>query len=102
MTNMVSLTQGWAAMADTIDTELASSRERFPSNEALVHVLTKKVGDLAKVLIDENRGEIAADGVVTNSDHTYKELVQIASTAIRLAQEGDPQFTYLPLDEISV
>lgn len=65
--------------------ELARGRAKFPTNEQLLAGLTEEVGELAKSLLQEG-----------NSKHTYKEAIQVACVALRIAVEGAPEFDNLP------
>lgn len=51
---------------------------KFPEPDASMCALTEEVGELAKALMDEPR------------DRVWKEAVQVAAMAARVAVEGDP------------
>ena len=73
--------------------ELASARRVFPENEHMLAALVEKVGELAQALIDHSRGSKTAPEL-------YKEAIQVACMAIRVATEGDASFPYDPDFEI--
>lgn len=52
--------------------------QKFPASDVVMNALTEEVGELAKALMDEPW------------DHVRAEAVQVASTAMRVALEGDP------------
>jgi NTP pyrophosphatase (non-canonical NTP hydrolase) len=56
--------------------------------------LVEEVGELAKALMEHDRG------LGTSTQQVLREAVQVACMAIRVATEGDSNFTYLyPLVE---
>lgn len=61
-----------------VSTEVLRAREKFPDPYGVMCALTEEVGELAKALMDEPRARV------------YKEAVQVAAMAARLALEGDP------------
>lgn len=58
--------------------ELASSRTEHPLPDACLAALSEELGEVAKAMLDEAPGRVRA------------ECLQLASTALRLAVEGDP------------
>lgn len=58
--------------------EVARARAKFPAPAGLLCALTEEVGEVAKALLDEPRARL------------YRECVQVACVATRLATEGDP------------
>ena len=58
--------------------ELDFAREKFPDPDGLMTALTEEVGELAKALMDEPM------------DNVYREAIQVAAMACRIATEGDP------------
>ncbi len=58
--------------------ELQFAREKFPSPDGLMTALTEEVGEVAKALMDEPKEDV------------YREAVQVAAMACRIATEGDP------------
>jgi len=67
---------GIEALVDT-GREINRVREKFPANDLLMVALTEEVGELAKALLDETPERI------------YKEAIQVACVALRIATEGD-------------
>jgi hypothetical protein len=53
----------------------------------MLAALTEEVGELAQALIDHSRGK-------TTASHVFKEAIQVAAMAIRVAEEGDASFPY--------
>lgn len=67
--------------------EVRRARGMFPGRNLNFAALIEEVGELANALIEVGRGKA--------SDHdVHKEAVQVAAMAIRLMEEGDPQFAY--------
>lgn len=58
--------------------EVEFAREKFPEPDGLMTALTEEVGELAKALMDEPNVNV------------YKEAIQVAAMACRIATEGDP------------
>lgn len=65
--------------------ENAGARNKFPDTKNMLAALTEEVGELAKALLDHGYGKGSAANV-------YKEAVQVASMAMRVALEGDKDF----------
>lgn len=59
-------------------TEIQRAMEKFPQPNASMCALTEEVGELAKAMMDEP------------SERVWKEAVQVACMAARVAIEGDP------------
>lgn len=80
-------------IVDDILDELANARNKFSSNEDVLPALTEEVGELNQSILElkhePQKGKTHAD--------VYKEAIQVAVMAIRVASEGDPNFTYDPL-----
>ena len=68
--------------------EMIRARRKFPRPELLMTALTEEVGELAQALLQYGNGP-----------QSREEAVQVASTAIRILEEGDP--VYDNLDEES-
>lgn len=64
-------------MADAIQ-EYYDACQKFPSSEGVLAALMEEVGELAKAMMEETW------------DRVYKEAVQVAAMAARVACEGDP------------
>lgn len=71
------------AMID-LRAELARARAKFPRGEHLVPALMEEIGELARELLQKG-----------NTQHAYKEAIQVACVAIRIASEGCPEFENL-------
>lgn len=61
-----------------VEDELAKARAKFPYSGGANTALAEEVGELAKALLDETPQRI------------YREAVQVATMAARIALEGDP------------
>lgn len=70
-----------------IDSELSFARHHFPGNSMMLAALMEEVGELAQALIDHSRGKVPSSKV-------YGEAVQVATMAIRVAEEGSGEFPY--------
>ena len=57
--------------------ECRRARAKHPGTEAMGNALAEETGEVAQALADEP------------AEHVYKECVQVASTAMRIALEGD-------------
>lgn len=58
--------------------EVARARTLFPKSDGLLAALSEEAGEVAKAMLDEPM------------DRVWKEAVQVAAMALRLATEGDP------------
>ena len=67
--------------------EQKRANDKFPEAKRLLGALMEEVGELAEALlkIDES-GE--------SPENVYKEAIQVASTAYRLAVSGEPDYNY--------
>ena len=75
--------------------EVMGAREKFPGSNPNFAALIEEVGELAKDLLQQSyephKGKTAA--------HVYREAVQVAAMALRVACEGDPTFpAYKPIE----
>lgn len=61
-----------------VHAEVERAREKFPDPDASMTALTEEVGELAQAFLDKPWTEV------------YKEAVQVAAMALRVATEGDP------------
>lgn len=81
-----------------IEAELDRDRRLFPSNVDVLPALTEEVGELNRALIQQkhepHKGKTDRD--------VYKEAVQVAARAIRVASEGDPNFPYDPAKGVEI
>ena len=79
-----------------ITDELSRAVENFPGNEDMLAALSEEVGELHKAMLEHKHEPHKG---VTNVD-IYREAVQVAVMAIRVAVEGDASFPYeLPILE---
>jgi len=63
--------------------EIDRARAKFPTNKNLMIALAEEVGELAQALLQKKpNGEI------------YKEAIQVACVALRIAHEGDSDTGY--------
>lgn len=60
-----------------VEQQLLFAKKKFPDSFGCMCALTEEVGELAKALMDEP------------SNNVYKEAVQVATMAMRVALEGD-------------
>ena len=75
-----------------IEVELAKARDKFPGNVDLLPALTEEVGELNQAIIQHKHEPHKQK---THED-IFKEAIQTAVVAIRIASEGDPNFPYDP------
>lgn len=61
-----------------VEQELLLAKKKFPQPNPTMTALTEEVGELAKAMMGEG------------SDRVWKEAVQVAVMALRVAVEGDP------------
>ena len=69
--------------------ELNAARKTFPESTHQLAALMEEVGELAQALMEHDR-----DGSQT-IQMVLRECVQVACMAIRVATEGDDNFSYL-------
>lgn len=67
--------------------ELLRAESMYPSNSQQLAAFHEESGEVAKALIDFDRGKETAEGV-------YKECVQAAAMAAAIALKGSGEFTY--------
>lgn len=68
--------------------ELISARHDFPEPDKTLAALGEELGELCQAMLEHHRGEGKTPVEV------LREAVQVASTAIRVATEGDLDFKY--------
>ena len=76
-----------------VETELARARKLFPENRHMLAALGEETGELANALIENDIGNPTATAAAI-----WKEAVQSAVMAARIATEGDASFRYRPDD----
>lgn len=75
-----------------IQVELAKARSKFPGTVDIMTALGEEFGELCQALL-QHKHEPHKN--ITHED-IYKEAIQTAVMAIRVASEGDPSFPYDP------
>lgn len=75
-----------------IQNELDRCRQLHPNNADIITALAEEVGELSQALIQQKHEKHKG---VTDKD-VYKEAIQSAVVAIRIAAEGDSNFPYSP------
>jgi len=70
---------------ESVETELAQARAKFPGNRQLLHAFTEEAGEVTKAFLDLQQGKASTEDV-------RKELIQSICVAVRLLQEGDDEF----------
>lgn len=76
-------------MLRAIRGELGQHREAFSSTHYLMAGLVEAVGDLMKALIQQQVGN-------RQPAEVFHESVKVATIAVRMGVEGDPDFPYEP------
>jgi len=71
-----------------VEAELVKARRSFPSNKHLLHAFVEEAGEVTKAFLDSNQGK-------ADERQILKELIQTIAMAVRLMQEGDPDFPEL-------
>lgn len=69
--------------------EMIKARAKFPTNKYKLASLMEETGEVSNAFLQNAYGKM--DGICV-----WKECVQVASCALRLATEGDASFTYKP------
>lgn len=72
-----------------VEAELRFARKNFPSNDKLLAAFNEEAGELTKAMLDSYTGKGPDSDV-------FNEAVQVIAMAVRLVQEGDPDFKYKP------
>lgn len=76
-----------------VSQEVAKARAKFPSNRHLLHAFVEEAGEVTKAFLDSEQGKADEAAIL-------KELIQTIAMAVRLMQEGDPDFKALtPMPE---
>ena len=68
--------------------ELIAAREKFPDNRHQFDAMIEEVGEAAQALMEHDRQ------LGTSPQEILRELVQVATMAIRVATEGDADYLY--------
>lgn len=84
---MKEIEEATSLMLDHILDEVMGARAKFPRNKHQLAAKSEEDGELAKAMIER---EI---GLATSAD-VYKEAVQCAAMAIRVAIDGDSDFEH--------
>jgi NTP pyrophosphatase (non-canonical NTP hydrolase) len=71
-----------------VKTEIGRAREKFPKSTDLLPALVEEVGELSQALLQQKHEPNKDKGSVD----IYKEAIQVACAALRLATEGEPNF----------
>lgn len=72
---------------NALQAEARRARKKFPTNRPLLVACTEEIGELAKALAHGSRADVE------------REAIQLASTALRIAEEGDSIFDVLTPSE---
>lgn len=72
-----------------IKEELIAARAAFPTSLYRLTALTEEVGELSKAMMEHSLD------LGTSAPQILREAVQVACMAIRVAVEGDSDFTYI-------
>lgn len=85
-----------AALDDFLETvafEVEAAVVKFPPPNPTLAALTEETGELAQAVLHIREGKSA------NWHAVYKEAVQVAAMAARVALEGDPTLGAVPTEE---
>lgn len=74
-----------------VEQELEGSRAKFPSNKYKLYAFNEECGEVQKAFLD-----LQDPSKFRNEQLVFDELIQSIATAVRLIQEGDDDFNYLP------
>lgn len=70
--------------------EVERAAQKWPKNDDLITALSEELGELSQALL-----HMKYEKTSTHKD-VYKEAIQTACVAIRIAAEGDSSFPYDP------
>ena len=73
--------------------EMERSRRLHGGNAKMIPALAEEVGEMCNALLEHERGNKTAQDV-------FDEAIQVAATALRIAEEGDRDFLYRPEEVI--
>jgi len=68
-----------------VQNEISSAKAKFPSNKQLLHAFVEEAGEVTKAFLDMDQKDAPPEDIT-------KELIQTIAMAVRLLQEGDPEF----------
>ena len=88
------MTDFTANMLNDIAEEVERARKSFPGNAHQLTAMNEEVGELNQAMIQLEYEQGSAESV-------YKEAVQVAAMAIRVATEGDSTFNYVPYNSLT-
>jgi hypothetical protein len=83
--------QDYQFLSDVAD-EIERAREKFPSSNLVLAACTEELGEVAQAMLKAAAGKGPVEDI-------WKEAVQLAAMAMRIATEGDPSFEVLPYSE---
>lgn len=75
----------WDHISECLLGEIDFARRKFSSNWALLAALGEELGELSEALVEGKPAH-----------QVFHEAIQVAAVAIRVATEGDAQFSYAP------
>lgn len=78
------------AVLKEVEGEIAFARKKFPYTNDIVLALMEEVGELSQALLQQKYEHLRQ---VSDVD-VYKEAIQVAAMALRIASEGVPDFPY--------
>ena len=78
-----------ATFLNRVVDEMRAARVKFPTNKHMLAALTEEAGEVANALLERDYHKGTDISV-------WKECVQTAAMALRVAVEGDPSFEYQP------
>jgi len=70
-----------------VNKEIYYARNKFPSNKHLLAAFNEESGEVTKAMMDYHQGKGTKKNII-------KESIQAIAMAVRLIQEGDPDFKY--------
>lgn len=73
--------------------EVRRARAMWPGNDHKLAALTEEVGELTKALLHH---DYEVDKPDATPEAIWREAVQVAAMAVRVATEGDSTFGYRP------
>jgi len=81
---------------DAISAEVARARHKFPNGKYLLAALVEEVGELSQAMMEASRGPDVSHARQPRKrydrDDIIMEAIQVAAMAIRIIEEGDPDF----------